>query len=78
MYRTRLTAIARISVGVGLPLNVLVVAVQGAGGYFRHRRGTRDADGRGRPRAHRGYRAAGVLLYERGHWPWRESADAWP
>jgi uncharacterized protein len=73
-HRARLTSIARIGVGVGLPLNVLVVAVQGAGDFFVVLAGQVLLMSLAAPVLTVGIAACGVLLYERGPWPWLESA----
>lgn len=73
-HRARLTSIARIGVGVGLPLNILVVVVQSAGGFFVVLAGQVLLMSLAAPVLTVGIAAWGVLLYERGPWPWLESA----
>jgi uncharacterized protein len=73
-HRARLTSIARIGVGVGLPLNVLVVVVQSAGGFLVVIAGQVLLMSLAAPVLTVGIAACGVLLYERGPWPWLESA----
>ncbi len=73
-HRARLTSIARIGVGVGLPLNVLVVVAQSAGGFFVVLAGQVLLMSLAAPVLTVGIAAGGVLLYERRPWPWLESA----
>jgi uncharacterized protein len=65
------------SVAAGLPLNVLVVVVQGAGGYIVIAAGQMMLMALVAPALTVGI-AAGVLLYGRGRRPWMEAAGAWP
>ncbi|MEU4425554.1 DUF418 domain-containing protein [Actinoplanes sp. NPDC024001] len=73
-HRTRLTSIARIGIGVGLPLNVLVVLVQSAGGFFVVLAGQVLLMSLAAPVLTVGIAAYATLRYERGHRPWLESA----
>lgn len=73
-HRARLTLIARIGVGVGLPLNVLAVVVQSVGGFFVVLAGQVLLMSLAAPVLTVGIAACGVLRYERGPWPWLESA----
>ena len=73
-HRSRLTSIARIGVGVGLPLNVLVVVVQSAGGIFLVLSGQILLMSLAAPLLTAGIAASGVLLYERRPWPRLEAA----
>jgi hypothetical protein len=76
MCRTRRTAIARVCVGVGLPLNVLAWPVPAAA--FVISMGHVMLTAVAAPGLTVGIAAAGVLRYQRAYWPWRESADALP
>nr|WP_296076617.1 DUF418 domain-containing protein [uncultured Actinoplanes sp.] len=73
-HRARLTSIARLGVGVGLPLNVLVVIVQSAGDFFTVLSGQLLLMSLAAPLLTVGVAACGVLLYGRGRWPWLEAA----
>ncbi|WP_328475444.1 DUF418 domain-containing protein [Actinoplanes sp. NBC_00393] len=73
-HRTRLTWLAKVGLGVGLPLNILVVVVQSSGGFFVILAGQVLLMSLAAPVLTVGIAAGGVLLYERGPWPWLESA----
>ena len=73
-HRARLTSIARIGIGVGLPLNILVVVVQSTGGFFVVLAGQVLLMSLAAPVLTVGIAACGVLLYERGPSRWLESA----
>lgn len=63
--RTRLRALARFGLGVGVPLNVLVVGVQAAGGFFTVLAGQVLLMSLAAPVLTVGIAAAGVLVHTR-------------
>lgn len=73
-HRGRLRSLVRIGFGVGLPLNVLVVVAQSAGGFFTVLAGQLLLMSLAAPVLTVGIAAGAVLLHERGPWPWLESA----
>ncbi|GAA3247453.1 DUF418 domain-containing protein [Dactylosporangium siamense] len=73
-HRARLRTLARVGIGVGLPLNVLVVVVQSAEGFFVVVAGQVLLMALAAPLLTVGLAAGGVLLYERRRAPWLEAA----
>ncbi|MDG6108312.1 DUF418 domain-containing protein [Dactylosporangium aurantiacum] len=72
-HRPRLRRLARVGIGAGLPLNLLVVVVQSAGGFFVVA-GQILLMALAAPLLTVGLAAAGVMLYERRRAPWLEAA----
>lgn len=68
--RARLRSIARVGIGAGLPLNVLAVAVQAAGGFLVVAAGQVMLMCLAAPLLTVGIAAVGVLLYDRGRGRW--------
>ena len=73
-HRTRLASIARAGLGLGLPLNVLVVVVQSTGGFLTVLGGQILLMSLAAPLLTLGIAAGGTLIHERRPWSLLEAA----